>query len=632
MKKERLVRALDLVDDDLLEKASPERKKEKRRRSLPKLIAVACVSALLLSLCLWLFIPYSTTPPDVSRYADSRYYDVIQKLNRVTFVKPTHKNRFDRYVLNIFRGAMAEDMSDSPGEASNASSGSYREVTDNQVAGVIEADKIKRTDTHIFYLDGGTLSAYTIAGENSVRVGTYSAAFNSDWTLGKGMTYDEDCEFYLSADGKIVTWLISYYDSSARQASTCVITLDVSDPSSMTEIKRITVSGNYLSSRLVGDRLLLMTQFSVRSNVDFSDEKSFLPQIYDGTSATVLAPGDIVTPDVPNSASYTVICSMEGAALTLQGATAFLSFSPEVYVTTEHVFVTRAYTEEHAVEGVVFDRTMTEIVCIGYRGDTLERKSSVVVEGTIKNQYSIDVYEGILRVVTTTWEVPQYATQKDGSMAIFDVDVSNATSANLYCISLEDGSIVAEVIAFAPRGETVESVRFDGTMAYVCTAVVVQNTDPVFFFDLSDLSHITYKDTGVIEGYSTSLVQFGDGYLLGIGVGDAWGTLKIEVYEETADGVASVCKYELEHVSYAQDYKAYYIDREHRLLGLGISLWGKSEADAYDGYVLLHFDGFSLREILKEQVNGANESKRGVRIDEYFYLFGEGDFCVKKIF
>ena len=95
---------------------------------------------------------------------------------------------------------------------------------------------------------------------------------------------------------------------------------------------------------------------------------------------------------------------------------------------------------------------------------------------------------------------------------------------------------------------------------------------------------------------------------------------------------ASVCKYELEHVSYAQDYKAYYIDREHRLLGLGISLWGKSEADAYDGYVLLHFDGFSLREILKEQVNGANESKRGVRIDEYFYLFGEGDFCVKKIF
>ena len=104
MKKERLVRALDLVDDDLLEKASPERKKEKRRRSLPKLIAVACVSALLLSLCLWLFIPYSTTPPDVSRYADSRYYDVIQKLNRVTFVKPTHKTVLIGTFLTSFGG------------------------------------------------------------------------------------------------------------------------------------------------------------------------------------------------------------------------------------------------------------------------------------------------------------------------------------------------------------------------------------------------------------------------------------------------------------------------------------------------------------------------------------------------
>ena len=81
--------------------------------------------------------------------------------------------------------------------------------------------------------------------------------------------------------------------------------------------------------------------------------------------------------------------------------------------------------------------------------------------------------------------------------------------------------------------------RFDGTDAYVCTAV--QLTDPVFFFDLSDMDNITYKETGTIEGFSTSLVNFGNGYLLGIGTGNVWGSLKIEIYEESATGVVSVC-------------------------------------------------------------------------------------------
>ena len=113
------------------------------------------------------------------------------------------------------------------------------------------------------------------------------------------------------------------------------------------------------------------------------------------------------------------------------------------------------------------------------------------------------------------------------------------------------------------------------------------------------------------------------------GVGDGFGTLKIEIYEESATGVVSVCKYELENVSYSEQYKSYYIDRENRLIGLGVSYWGKSEADSYNGYVVLHFDGFALREVLKEKLSGTNEGKRGLLIDGYFYLFGMNDFAVK---
>jgi uncharacterized secreted protein with C-terminal beta-propeller domain len=171
----------------------------------------------------------------------------------------------------------------------------------------------------------------------------------------------------------------------------------------------------------------------------------------------------------------------------------------------------------------------------------------------------------------------------------------------------------------------VKSARFDGANAYVCTSVEL--SDPVFFFDLSDIDNITWKDTGTIEGFSSSLVNFGDGFLLGIGRGNSWNTVKIEVYEESGDGVVSVCKYEVEQGYYSNDYKSYFIDREKGLVGLGI--------DRYDGdarYVLLHFNGYDIYEIANVlQGDGYLESYRAFIEDGYLYVFSISNFTVTNI-
>jgi uncharacterized secreted protein with C-terminal beta-propeller domain len=190
---------------------------------------------------------------------------------------------------------------------------------------------------------------------------------------------------------------------------------------------------------------------------------------------------------------------------------------------------------------------------------------------------------------------------------------------------------------FAPVGETVESVRFDGTAAYVCTAVVVTMTDPVFFFDLSDPANITYTDTGVIEGYSTSLINLGEGFLLGIGVGDTWGSLKIEVYEEdpsAGNGVASVDAWVLENTGYAAEYKSYYIDRENNLVGLPIY----ENSSGTTKYVLLHFDNYKLRPILTLPIAspGAGprltlDNVRATIIEEDLYVLAADQFIVRAV-
>ena len=84
----------------------------------------------------------------------------------------------------------------------------------------------------------------------------------------------------------------------------------------------------------------------------------------------------------------------------------------------------------------------------------------------------------------------------------------------------------------------------------MCTSI--EMSDPVFFFDLSDLNNITYKDTGTIEGFSTSLVNFGDGYLLGIGR-ESWSTFKAEIYTEADSGVEAFCSFVQENANYSTD-------------------------------------------------------------------------------
>ena len=209
--------------------------------------------------------------------------------------------------------------------------------------------------------------------------------------------------------------------------------------------------------------------------------------------------------------------------------------------------------------------------------------------------------------------------------------MTGGINASLYCIDLSSLEIAASVIDFAPPNEAVRSVRFDKETAYVCTSV--QLSDPVFFFDLSDLNHITYKDTGTIDGFSTSLINLGNGYLLGIGRGSRWDTFKIEVYEETADGVRSVCAYERDNTTYSTDYKSYYVDRTNQLLGIGYTdsyYYGYSENR--NKYILLHFDGYGLDKLLDVPLNSTPENMRGVYIDGYMYMFGDNDFKVKKIF
>lgn len=588
MRKNDIFDAFESLDPKFVEEAAPNINKKAKRPLAFRLIAIAaCIALLVTGVVVGTLLlnrdgdPQDATdeiPERIKQYQDSEYFEVIRSLD--AYFESRKKDK----VVNEY----------GEGDFQNV------QITDNQTPGVEEADKIKRTDTHIFYMDGKCLNSYRIDGDKLLLDDYYFLD-----------SYEN--EFFLSADGKTIT-VISKADTygSPNQPYfdyTEVISLDSSDPKRLKEKARCRVKGEFISARVTNGKLMLfVSQRVYEGQINFSKDETYLPAIDRGNGYEILPDCAIICNERMTNSTYTVALMFDEKDLTIEKNIAALSYGGDPYVSEDKIF----FNGDGSLAANALSRT--NILAVDYSGEKFEVLGSASVHGYLKDKWSMDEYEGILRVVTTT-----------------------KTSADLYCISLESFEEIASVKGFAPEGEIVQSVRFDGTNAYVCTAKksLIVVLDPVFFFDLSDLENITYKDTGTIEGMSTSLIDYGNGYLIGIGskglVDWSAATLKIEAYKEAEDHVVSVCAYELDNTWFPEDYKAYYIDRRNQILGFGYSRRNPEvERSIIYVYTLLRFDAQNEEfvELITVDLDGDQDNKRGVYIDGYMYMFGENDYKV----
>lgn len=617
----------DEYTDNIRNKA----KNIKKRRH----IAWSCTTVFVLALALTLFVPYSDQLPNVDRYQTSPYYKLIPGLNKATYQPPAHKNNYEwlKAVLSTTKFDASGDMAPmAPGNVSDSLNGivsepiysanaapmgtitggviapesdqKYEEVTDNQVQGVTESDIFKRSDKYIYYLRDNKLSVYSIDKENSAEIATVELSVESS-------RYSRNFEMFLSQDCATLT-VLSQQSDKEKGACTVVYSLDVTDPANIQQHEPLYFNGSFITARVVEDELLLIYNYRVTGEIDFDKPETFVPVYGTRDEMQPLPAEDIYCPaEEPTAARYTVIAKLDSKTLQVQDTAALLSYSDQVYVSGSAIYATYGCVHSEKTGENTIQTNFTEITGIGYTGKTLDVLGTVTIEGSVKDQYSMDEYNGILRVAasTSTRTVKEEKTQFYAWATILE----RKNNCNLYCIDLSTWKVASSVIAFAPEGEEVTSARFDGPMGYVCTAEVVIMTDPVYYFDLSDIHNITYKHTPVIDGYSSSLINFGD-YLLGIGYSESRG-LKVEIYEETADGVESLTAYE-RVAWFSENYKSYYIDRENNLLGIAVGNWGSG---CY--YLLLHFDGYKLTVIREIPIDGVfvNNARADI-IDGYIYL------------
>ena len=638
---DRFVDEAGAQNADELKKLNIRNKKRKRR-----IVTLVCAAILLTVAMLWLFVPYRTTPPSVSKYNNSTYYDLICTINVMTYEKPRYKNNFDMICRQL--SSIGKKRSPTATAPYVVDEEIYSEVTDNQVEGVIEADLFKRSDKYIYYLDTDRIVVYSINGIESAEVGSYELRKDL-----KAQKYGK-CDFfgiYLSKDCKTLYVLgNNYYDGLKI---TALISYDVSNPAAINKIDAIYFSGSYFSSRMINGKITVVTKSEFyRDYLDFDNKKTFLPYTIKDQTYDYLKSDEIVMAQNPTNATYLSVFNVDTDGLEVTDKIAYLSYSSDnMYVTNDKLYLSFTYYDTVEILDVKRVIPQTEISCVDI-GDKFTHMGTVCIDGKIDDRYSMDEYDGILRVFTTTTRYRETYGKYVKKMI-----AERVLNADLYCIDVDTFEIAASVKSFAPEGESVKSARFDKNMAYVCTSVEL--TDPVFFFDLTDIQHITYTDTGIISGLSTSLVNFKDGYLLGIGVGDR-NTLKIEVYKQGEEKVESVSSFELIGAGYSFDYHSYYIDRENGFVGLGIKyykasdyrewekykdsmvqIYGVDRSNYYGNgiirYLLLKFDGEKLvpvvnSELGDQQVHVDEQGLvRATLIDGYLYTVTRFGLFVQRI-
>ena len=626
-RKERLLFAIGDVDEKYIKEAETN-------MGTIRIIKAAVVLVLFVALSLYLFIPFAPVTSDLTAYESSSYFPLIEGIEdyRLTFMQPIYKNNFQWFAAEVvdlldfgLKGGAMDNMAPGNSADMEMGNGSYIESTDNQVNGVIEGDLMKMTDKYIFRYTGSHLFVFSIEKENSELVGLFEVpTFEAE--------YRASGEMYLSLDGNTITIMKQIFDNNSK-AGVGLISIDVSDITNIKLRGMMSIDGEYNTSRMVDGRLLLVTNYTFnRNKVDYNDPETFVPTIDSGNGKEPIEFDDIIYPDSVDGTDYSVVALIDTDNLSLLGANALLNFTDEVYVSAENIFVSREYVSKTQGENTITSSNMSDVAVLGYADGTLTEKGVITLKGHTEDQYSFDELDGYLRVVASTRDAVQYTGGANFT------NMTNYRNASLYIVDLKDNSVAYSLESFAIEGEEATAVRFDGDKVYVCTAVVVTFTDPVYFIDLSDYENITSADTGVIEGYSDHLINYGEGLTLGIGR-ENWQYSKVEIYAQQGDKVVSVHEYKF-NGEYSTDYKSYLVNREHNLFGFASDYFYEyDEDDKYiqysDKYILISFDEQSMQVRFIDIVELGNihpDRIRAAYIDGYIYITtDDSDLVVEKI-
>ncbi len=359
------------------------------------------------------------------------------------------------------------------------------------------------------------------------------------------------------------------YSYTRYQTVTLADTYDISDRAHPYLLGSVEQQGSYHQSRKNEDIIYLYS--TDRPDVDYTLAGSSLGVTVNGQQ---LEPEQFCIPDLVTDSEYFIMSSvsLENPSATIDQKV-YVSGGDNCYVTTDSLYVLTSYYHYRS------SSSKTEIAAFDTEDGRILGRGAVTLRGYVNDTWSIDAYNGYVRVLTTYTgpsrssliEILQNMTSIDEYFEWYDDQTWTRHNA-LYVLNkdLERTGVLYDIA----RNEEIKSARYFGDRVYFVT---YENTDPVFCADLSDPADPRIIGELKVTGFSSYLHPYGDGQLLGIGyetdenTGSTLG-LKFSMFGVEEDGsVTELARVVLPGITWVpalNDYKAIFVSPEKNLIGL----------------------------------------------------------------
>ena len=416
--------------------------------------------------------------------------------------------------------ALYTSGADSAADAAVKEESSEYSGTNVQVEGVDEGDIVKTDGEYIYALSSGDIVIYKADGENSRKIGSIAASGENRWV--SEMYICNNVLVLVKNEGGYFICGDSVPDGTAAETEKTIAELyDVSDPSAPVLKGTVGQDGWLLTSRLYDGKLYLISTYTVWNEPDEDDPQTYVPSYYrNGKSGLAECDCISIAPGM-SGASYVVAACYDVKSGEQTAQRAVLGAGTQLYMNESSLYLASSRYEEtysnerkedvYTVKDYAGEQ-FTDITRINAADLTVAATGTV--KGLLESQFSMDEYEGKLRLVTT--QEPEhytvYTDEKHGFENWEWPEEEEASSNGLYIL---DGNLkqLAAVEGLA-EGERVYSVRFDGDFVYFCT---FRQVDPLFAVNVSDPKNPKILSELKISGFSEYLHPWSDTRLFGLG-------------------------------------------------------------------------------------------------------------------
>ena len=571
----------------------------------------------------------SAVVPPVSDKKPTADAKISQAKNREEIVEIFRKNYSENgryyYVLynDIFDSAtdMAapESATGSAGSASDNMNSSVQlkehAETNTQTKGVDEGDIIKTDSRYIYFIGSDT------GGSNKklriIDTQTMEAVFDS-------YIYDENgdilwiSDIYVNGDTLVaICTMQNSYDAYSRaygyygdMGTTIVMSFDITKRNQPKLIRSNTQDGSYRSSRMVGNILYTVSQYYVQAESEETLENVCIPKV----GGAEIGCDCIFLPETAGD-SYILLTALDTASKDSAVSSVAVLGNSGNYYCSEDTFYVIAEDYNYKDNNPEI-REKTVINSFSLDGTSIAFKATGEVTGRIINQYSLDQYEGKLRIATTCF--------------------NNRTNKNVSSLYVLDKNLdtIGKLEDIA-NNEQIKSVRYMGKQAYIVT---FRNTDPLFAIDLSDPKNPTVKGELKIPGYSAYLHPIGDNLLIGIGYeGDSqnadFDSVKVSLFDiSDPTNLKEIDKlvYLKTSTSVRENPKELIYKADEGILGMPMNTYDENGADRLFYIIQVKDNKLTLKHKLMHlsgHYKGINHF-RGTYIGDSFFTVS--DYLVKK--